>query len=161
MSFFKRSLTDDQVRAIRAAEGRYAEIAAKFGTHAPTVSNIKNRKTYRWVSADPSIPSVLPTHNTQKLSDAEVRFIRESEETHAAIARRFGVQPGYVGDLRAGRYRREAGGPIRKPRKVPAKGMPSAKREALRSDLLEISRLYGLNLSSRWPTTPSGSERSS
>jgi hypothetical protein len=42
-------LTVDDVRAIRAATGRYADIAAPFGIDRHTVGDIKLRKTWAWL----------------------------------------------------------------------------------------------------------------
>lgn len=42
-------LTADDVRAIRAATGRYADIAAPYGIDRHTVGDIKLRKTWAWL----------------------------------------------------------------------------------------------------------------
>lgn len=42
-------LTDEKVRAIRAASGTMKDIATRFGTHAGTVCNIKQRKAWKHV----------------------------------------------------------------------------------------------------------------
>lgn len=42
-------LTEDDVLAIRAATGRYADIAAPYGVDRHTVGDIKLRKTWAWL----------------------------------------------------------------------------------------------------------------
>ena len=43
-------LTEDQVRAIRDDERRYADIAADYGLHRNSIGPIKNRRTWTHVS---------------------------------------------------------------------------------------------------------------
>jgi hypothetical protein len=45
----KTKLTDDEVRAIRKAEGTHDEIAAKYGVSQPLVTLIKNNKARKYV----------------------------------------------------------------------------------------------------------------
>jgi hypothetical protein len=45
----RHKLTPDQVLAIRAAVGRYKDIAAQFGVHASTVGFIRTNRTWKHV----------------------------------------------------------------------------------------------------------------
>lgn len=142
--------TPDEIRAIRSAPGPQTKIAEAYGVTQGTIAHIRGYRSYAWVSDDPAVPSVRPTgHQFQpRLTDAEVKAIRESVEGPTAVSKLYGITPEYVRHLRVGMYRPEAGGPIweSKKRGPHAPRLTPEAREGLRSDLLEISRLYGVNL---------------
>jgi hypothetical protein len=140
-----RRFDADTVRAIRSAPGSQHELAHRFGASQTTISFIKTRQSYRWVGDTPD-EDVDPGRPT-KLSEADVIAIRNSDDSATSLAKRFGVAQPTISQIRLGKIWKRVGGPIRPPahqrhRRI----MPRETREQLRSDLLEISRLYGAKL---------------
>jgi len=152
-------LTPAEVLAIRADPASQSAIAERYDISQGLVSHIKTRKVYAWVSGP---DSVRPAHVGQfmsRLSDADVRAIRESRDTHRATAERYGVSPGYIADLRRGAYREFAGGPIgirRRPQPI-----TDAKALEVFADALALTKRHNISMKtlrfithSRFYTTP-------
>lgn len=101
-------LTEAQATAIMADARPYAEIAAEYGVAPATVGDIKNRKSWKVVEN----PIVLKakrrgmrgeTQWQARLTADDVRTIRASKESGKELARRFGVSPQTICDIRKGR----------------------------------------------------------
>jgi HNH endonuclease len=93
-------LSEDQVRAIRADDRTYDEIAADFLTTSSSVSNIKNLKEWGWlpilkgdkiVKIDSGKRICGESHYEGKLKTHQVLAIRDDERPHRKIAAEYGV----------------------------------------------------------------------
>lgn len=99
-------LNEVQVRAIAADERRYDAIAAEYNVQKQCVFDIKNRKT--WAHLEDLVIHKNPrgargTERSKSLTEDDVRAIRSSEETTVALARKYGMSPPTICDIR---YRR-------------------------------------------------------
>ena len=97
-------LSEAQARAICRADGLAAEVAARYGVTTGLVWAIKAGKV--WKNLDEKRVPCRPTiqrgerHGGSKLAEADVREIRTSKESGAALARRFGVGASTISMIR-------------------------------------------------------------
>lgn len=91
-------LTSEQVRRILSDPRDLETIAAEFGVSAPTVSEIKRRRTWRHV--DPETPA--PTnHGNARLTDDQVRAIRTDMRSQKLIAADHNITQSVVSEIKA------------------------------------------------------------
>lgn len=101
-------VTDDQVREILRDPRRYDDIAATYGLHRQHVVAIKSRTARSDVEIDPSEivrnkRGAKGASRSANLTDADVLTIRASTDAGIDLARRYGVSPQTITDIRKGR----------------------------------------------------------
>lgn len=98
----KRSLTDDDIRAIRQDRRTAKEIAADYGIGAGGISAIRRRVTHRHVP--PQEGDYVPTQAFRSFSDEDVRDIRRDTRPNSVIARERKVSANTIRDIRNRKY---------------------------------------------------------
>jgi hypothetical protein len=98
----RAKLTKKQVARILADARPYSAIAADYGVTASTIGSIKQRVSWRTVPGEPvKAKRVSPRRGvSEKITPAIVREIRRSPESGRELARRFGVTPQTICDIR-------------------------------------------------------------
>lgn len=96
-------LTEEQARKIAADPRKYEVIAEEYGCQKQCVFDIKNRKTW-WFLEDLVIVKnkrgATGENRSQTLTESDVREIRASTETGAALARKYKLSQQTVCDIR-------------------------------------------------------------
>lgn len=90
------TITEADVRAIRASDERQVDLAKRYGVAQTTISSIQRGRAWGHV------PGANP-RGRRKLTEQDVRDIRASDETHAALAAKYGVTPSNIGAIKSRR----------------------------------------------------------
>ncbi len=83
--------------AIRMADGPYASIAERLGVSLSTVSRARAGRTWG------SLPAAEGAQKARKLTEADVRAIRQSTSSHVELAIRYRVTASNIWAIREGR----------------------------------------------------------
>jgi hypothetical protein len=95
-------ISEEQAKAILIDPRPYAKIAQDYAIAASTVGSIKNRNSWTTLDIEP-IKSVRVSPRkgvSDKLTPDDVRFIRESNISGVELARKYGISPGTITDIR-------------------------------------------------------------
>jgi molybdopterin converting factor small subunit len=99
-------LTESQVRQIRSGKLSGAELAEKFGVTQTTISLAKTGKTYSHLNSLYP-PIIYGPSRRRRLTDAQVRRIRESDKPLAHWADKYGMSIAMISSIRNGRVYRD------------------------------------------------------
>lgn len=91
--------TEEQVVLILTSPLPAAVLGRQFGCSHQAVCAVRNNKTYR--SIRPDLPRVN-RYSTRRLKPENVAYIRDSLESHRALAKRFGVSHRTIISVRRG-----------------------------------------------------------
>ena len=95
--------TEEMVRAICADPRPYAEIAKALGCHKQSVIDMKSRRTWTFLDDVVVVRNVRGSSGesrSKNLTEQDVRYIRESTETSAALAIKYNVSQQTLCDIR-------------------------------------------------------------
>lgn len=98
-------LTDEQAIAVIKDPRRYEEIAAEYGIHKQHVLELKARTSRRDLNIDSSQVvrsrrGLRGEERSKRLTEADIRRIRDGNESGAALAREYGVSSPTITDIR-------------------------------------------------------------
>jgi hypothetical protein len=98
-------LTEEAVRDILASPESSRAAAKRYGVTGSNVWAIRRGLTWRHLGAAPQDRSAIgEAHPNAKLTEADVREIRSSSsDDHLWLARRYGVTPSHINNIRARR----------------------------------------------------------
>lgn len=101
----------EQIRVAHAAGASLRSLAQKHGCHRGTIFNMTRGKSYA------KAPGPIVEVGAGQLSDSEIESIRirycRGDVTQDQLAEDFGVRQGEISAYVLGKFRREAGGPIK------------------------------------------------
>jgi len=92
-------LTEKQVLEIYKMKGTLKTIANKYKVNPHTIFDIKNRKTWKWLTKN--ITPIIENHNI-KLTNEQVLEIYVTKGTCKVVGRNFGISPQAVSSIRNG-----------------------------------------------------------
>lgn len=99
---FNAKLTEDDVRAIRAATGNLAALARHYGVSYITINKIRRGETWQHVelaSTHVVGPAKGSRHYRTHLTEEDVRAIRQSAESRKVLAARYQVSRQTIDDI--------------------------------------------------------------
>lgn len=103
-------LSEDAVRDILASPNSNGELASKYGVARNTIRRIRRRSIWSHVETEqcPVYSTKRPISSGERNANArltapDVRSIRSASEGARELARRFGVSPTTIKDIRSGR----------------------------------------------------------
>jgi HNH endonuclease len=92
-------LSEQEVIAIREAEGTHQEISNRFGISKATVTHIKNGRLWKNLEG---LEYEKAGNAAWRLSREQVQAIRDSDGTQRTIAEEFGISPSLVSRIKSG-----------------------------------------------------------
>lgn len=96
-------LTIDAVKSIYIEENTYQYFKDKYGASSQVVKNIKSRKTYKHITENLGPFGHIIKY---KLSNDDVIYIRNSDESNTFLAKKFKVHPETIYNIKSGRTRK-------------------------------------------------------
>lgn len=96
-------LTEDQAKAILLDPRPHAQIANEYGVHTQTISSLKTRVSWPHLGAEKGVKAkrISPQRGkSDKVTPEIVRAIRASADKGVDLAKRYGIKPQDVSDIR-------------------------------------------------------------